>query len=101
MFELLKLAWDFIVLRDQARKGQLKPRVLVAGGLYAVLLYAIGLPAALLYVNHPGNRRDKAIFFAAVLVLAALTIGIVLLSLRWRRQFRNLPAQVDGEERTT
>ena len=101
MFELLKLAWDFIVLRDQARKGQLKPRVLVAGGLYAVLLYAIGLPAALLYVNHPGNRRDKAIFFAAVLVLAALTIGIILLSLRWRRQFRNLPAQVDGEERTT
>jgi hypothetical protein len=101
MFELLKLAWDFIVLRDQARKGQLKPRVMVAGGIYAVLLYAIGLPAALLYVNHPGNQRDKAIFFAAVLVLAVLTIGIILLSLLWRRQFRNLPAQVDGGERTT
>lgn len=97
MFELLKLAWDFIVLRNQAQKGQLKPVALVAGGVYAVLLYAIGLPAALLCVNHPGNRQDKAVFIAAMVILTALTIGIIVLGLHWRRQFRKPPAQVADE----
>ena len=102
MFELFKLFWDFIVLRYQARKGQLKPRIFVAGGLYAVLVYAIGLPAALLFVNHPGNRLDEAIFIAAVVVLAALTVGIIVLGFHWRRQFREQQAQVaDDGERTT
>jgi tryptophan-rich sensory protein len=101
MFELLKLAWDFVVLRNQAKKGQLKPVALAAGGIYAVLLYAIGLPATLLYVNHPGNRVDKAIFIAAVVVLAALTVGIIVLGLHWRRQFRKPPTQIADEgERT-
>jgi predicted transporter len=94
MFELFKLFWDFIVLRDQARKGQLKPRIIVAGGLYAVLVYAIGLPAALLIVNHPGNRLDEAIFIAAVVVVAALTLVMIFLGFHWRRQFRSQQAQV-------
>jgi hypothetical protein len=101
MFEFFKLVWDVIVLRDQARKGQLQPRMLVAGGLYAVILYAIGLPASLLYVNHPGNRLDEAIFFAAVGFLVAITIGLIILTRRWRRQLRNPPDQVaDGGQRT-
>jgi multisubunit Na+/H+ antiporter MnhC subunit len=80
-----------IVLRDSARKGRLKPRMMVAGLLYAVALYAIGLPAGLLYINHPGNPRDKAILIAAIVVLLALTVLLVILTIRWNRQLRTPP----------
>ena len=96
MFELFKLLVDFIVLRDQARKGKLRPRMLIAGGVYAVILYAVALPAALLYINHPGNRLDEAILFAAIIFLIALTIGLIMLTVRWRRELRDRPAQAAG-----
>jgi uncharacterized membrane protein len=102
MFELFKLVWDFIVLRDQARKGELKPRMVIAGFAYAVALYAIGLPVGLLYINHPGNATDKAILIAAIAVLVLLTIGLITLSIRWRRQLRTppTPAAENGERAT-
>jgi multisubunit Na+/H+ antiporter MnhC subunit len=88
MFEFFKLAWDFIVLRDQSSKGRLKPRMMVAGLLYAAALYGIGLPAGLLYINHPGNPVDKAILIAAIAVLIALTVLLAVLTIRWNRQLR-------------
>jgi len=102
MFELLNLLVDFIVLRDQGRKHQLRPRMLVAGGVHAVILYAVALPAALLYINHPGNRLDESVFFAAIVFLLALTISLIMLTLRWRRELRDRPAQAArGIEPTT
>src|ERR1017187_4238680 len=62
MLELFKIAWDIAILRDGARKGQVTGRVMLAALGFAVLEYAIGLPAVLLYDKHP---QYKPLFIAA------------------------------------
>jgi cytochrome c biogenesis protein CcdA len=74
MFEFFKLVWDMIVLRDSASKGQLKVRKLLLGFGFAILLYAIGVPAAVLYSKHP---QYKPLFIAAIVVDALLFLSFM------------------------
>jgi heme/copper-type cytochrome/quinol oxidase subunit 4 len=84
MFEIFKLIWDAVVLRDQARKGQLKVRTFVIGFGFVVLLYAIALPAVVLYSNHP---QYKLVFIAAVVLDGLLFVAFMVWAIRgWRRQ---------------
>jgi hypothetical protein len=83
MLELFKLLWDAVVLRDAARKGQLKLRMVVIAFGFVVLLYAIALPAVVLYSNHP---QYKPVFFAAMVLDGLLVIVFMVWAIRaWRR----------------
>ena len=94
MFEIFKLLWDAVVLRDQARKGQLKVRTFVIGFGFVVLLYAIALPAVVLYSNHP---QYKPVFIAALVLDGLLFIAMMVWAIRsWRRQANASAAASSG-----
>ena len=83
MVEILKIVWDAVILRDGIRKGQLGwPKFLFAAG-FAVLEYAIGVPATLLYVKH---SQYKPLFIAAMILVVANLVGFIWIALRWRSQ---------------
>jgi hypothetical protein len=83
MFELFKLAWDFIVLRNEAKHGRLQVRMFVLAGAFLLVLYGVVLPAGLYYINHP-----KALpLFVAAAVLAGVSFVITAwLGIAWRRE---------------
>ena len=83
MFELIKLAWHFIVLREAAHRGQLKLRVWVLAGAFLVIVYGIGLPVTLYYVNHP---NFLPLLIAAVVLVVAAFIVMAWLGISWWRE---------------
>ena len=63
MFELFKIIWDVVVLRDAARRGQLNWRIWPVTFGFALLEYCLGLATMTFYINHPEykpavHRRD-------------------------------------------
>jgi hypothetical protein len=87
MFEIFKLIWDVVVLRDAARKGQLNWRTWVYGFGFVILLYGTGLPAGILYQEHP---QYKPLFIAAIVFDALLFITFICWGARryWRQLAR-------------
>jgi hypothetical protein len=83
MFELFKLLWDFIVLRDAARKGKLKARVWVLAFAFLFVVYGIGLPIALFYVNHP---TCFPLLVAAIILVAISFMVTAYLGFSWWRE---------------
>jgi hypothetical protein len=83
MFEIFKLLWDLVVLREEARKGRLNWKVWVVGFGFAIAIYGIGLPATLLYVAHP---EDKPLFIGAIVVIAVLFAGVMSWGIRMHMQ---------------
>ncbi len=81
MFELCKLIWDMVVLRDAAKKGQMNWRVWVYGFGFVVIEYAIALPAALLYEKHP---QYKPVFIGALVLAAINFVAMMWWAIRWR-----------------
>lgn len=63
--ELIQVIWDLFMLRDAKRKGQLTWQVWAFAIGFVVVLYGIGLPAAVLYQNHP---QYKPVFIAAMVL---------------------------------
>ena len=89
MFELIKLAWDFIVLRDAARRGQLKTRVWVLAGAFLVIVYGVALPVALLYINHPNYLP---LLIAAIVLVVASFFVMAWLGISWWREGLRAPS---------
>jgi ABC-type sugar transport system permease subunit len=83
MFELFKILCNVFVLREEARKGRMNWRVWAYGFGFAVLLYAIGLSAAVLYSNHP---QYKPLFIAAMVLDGMLFAVFMAWAWRWRKQ---------------
>lgn len=83
MFELFKLLWDVVVLRDVARKGQLNWRTWVYGFGFVLFLYGTILPAFLLYDKHPQYKP----LFIATLVFDGISL-ICFMGWAWRWQSR-------------
>jgi hypothetical protein len=84
MFELVQIVWDLFMVRRSVRNGQLNLRKsIIALGL-TVLLYAIVVPAAVLYDKHP---EWKPLFIAALILGAADFIFLVGLGFYWWRQW--------------
>jgi hypothetical protein len=79
MFELFKLAWDFFVLRDAARKGQLNWQVWVIAIAFVLFLYGTGLPVALLYDKHP---QYKSLFIATLALDGLVFIWFMIWGVR-------------------
>ena len=88
MWQLLKVAWDLGVLRDGIRKGQLGWRKLLFAIGFAVLEYAIAVPAAVLYAK---DARFKPLFLGAMALDVVLLIAFFWIALRW--YLRSLAAQ--------
>lgn len=85
MFELVKLAWDAVVLRDSAQKGEMTWKVWLAALGFLAVLYGIGLPAILLMDKYSNDKR--------ILPAAGGLIGVVMviyfwLAIRWRLRLR-------------
>ena len=84
MFELFQVVWDLFMVRRSVRSGQLTLRkAAIAIGL-TILLYAIVVPAAILYDKHP---EWKPLFIAAMVLGAADCIFLVGLGFYWQRQW--------------
>ena len=81
MFELCKLIWDLVVMRDASKKGQMNWRVWVYGFGFALVEYSIALPAALLYEKHP---QYKPLFIAAIALVLINFVGMMWWAIRWR-----------------
>ena len=83
MFELLKLMWDAVVLRDAARKGQMNWKLWPIALGWVLLLYIIGLPAAMLYQKGP---QYKPIFDAAMVLDGLVFVAMMVWAVRYRRK---------------
>jgi len=95
MFEFFQVVWDLFMLRRAARNGQLTIGVWVFAISFVVLLYAIALPAVMLYQNHP---QFKPLFIAAmVLDGIVFVVGMVW---AWNLQ-KKLAASRAGGSPTT
>lgn len=90
MLELFKLAWDFFVLRNEAKHGRLKPRMFVLAGAFLFVLYGIVLPCGLYYINHP---NALPLFVAAVVLAAVSAVITAWLGISWRREAMRAEAQ--------
>jgi hypothetical protein len=53
MFELIKLAWDFVALRDATRNGEMTARVWLSAIAFVLMLY--GFSAAVREHGYTGN----------------------------------------------
>jgi hypothetical protein len=84
MFELFKIVWDLVVLRDAARKDRLHWRIWPIAFGFVLLEYCIALPAVVLYDKHP---QYEPVFIAA-LFLVAINF-VVFIGWAWRWQLRH------------
>jgi hypothetical protein len=83
MFELFKIVWDLVVLRDAARRGQLNWRIWPVTFGFVLLEYCVGLATMTFYINHPEYKS----LFIAVMVLMAISF-VYFLWWAWRWQTR-------------
>lgn len=80
MIELIQIIWNFFMLRDAQKKGQLTARVWVLAIGFLFVVYGIGLPVSLLYIKNPAYKS----LFVAAIVLVAISFGVVVwLGLKW------------------
>jgi peptidoglycan/LPS O-acetylase OafA/YrhL len=84
MFELFQVVWDLFMVRRAAKSGQLTLRkAAIAIGL-TVLLYALVIPAFVLYDKHP---EYKPLMIVGMVLGAADLIFLVCLGFYWQRQW--------------
>lgn len=79
MFEILKIVWDLVVLRDAERKGQMNWRMWVIAISFVLFLYGTALPALLLYEKNPGY---KPLFLATLALDGLAFVWFLIWSLR-------------------
>ena len=81
MFELFKLIWDVVVLRDVSRKGRYNWRIWPIGFGFVLVLYGTLLPAFLLYDKHP---QYKPLFIATLIFDGIFFICFMVWAWRWQ-----------------
>ena len=81
MFELFKLIWDVVVLRDASQKGRYNWRIWPLGFGFVLVLYGAALPAFLLYDKHP---QYKPLFLATLIFEGIFLIGFMAWAWRWQ-----------------
>jgi hypothetical protein len=86
--EVLKLLWDMIVLRDQARKHQVTLSIWVFAVSFLLVLCLIVFPLLLFYAQHPSRKLPLAV---GVLVVALDYAALVWFEVRRRRNVKCEP----------
>lgn len=94
MFELFKLLWDVVVLRDATRKGQLNWRIWVYGFGFVLIEYGIALPAVMLYEKHP---QYKPVFIIAMVLVGINFVCFMWWAWRWRSRQTASPRSRTGQ----
>lgn len=94
MVELLKLIWDAVVLRDAARKGQVKWKMWPIAFGFVFLLYAIGVPSAALYEKGPQYRP---LFVLAMVLDGLVLVAMIMWAIRYRRNLMATKSSADAE----
>jgi len=91
MFELFKILWEIFVVRDATRKGRLKLKTWIIAFSFVAALYATGVPAAVLWQNHP---QYFPVFVAAMVLDGVLMIAMFVWTYRtWINLKRDQAAQ--------
>jgi hypothetical protein len=80
MLELIKLIVDGLILRRAHKQGIMSWKVYAFAILFVIVLYATGVPAAILYQDHP---QYKPLFFAAIVFDAVLFLLFIVFGFRW------------------
>jgi hypothetical protein len=81
MFELFKLLWDVVVLRDASRKvKKLNWRLWVYAFSFVLIQYCIALPAVMLYEKHP---QYKPLFITAIVLVLSNFVVCMWWCFRW------------------
>jgi len=94
MFELLKLVWDAIVLRDSIKNGEMTAGAWGGALLFLFVLLCIALPTIFYFDRHP-DAPASALTYPA-LALAMLMIVYFWLAIRWRLRLRRDRVKRDG-----
>lgn len=81
MFEVIKIIWDLFVIRDATRKGQLNWRIWAAAIGFVLFLYGTGLPAEMLYDEHP---QYKPLFIGVMVLDGIVFVGFMIWGWRWQ-----------------
>lgn len=85
MFELLKLVWDLVMVRDAYRRGLMTWRVWAVGIGLVLFLYGTGVPVGLLWDKYPQYET----WFICVLALdGVLVLAVILWGWRWQARRR-------------
>lgn len=79
MLELIKIVWDIFVIRDATRRGQMNWRMWAIAIGFVVFLYGTGLPATLLYEQHP---QYKPLFISVMLLDASVFVWFMVWGIR-------------------
>ena len=92
MLELIKLIVDGLILRRAHKQGIMTWKVYAFAILFVLVLYGTGVPAVVLYQDHP---QYKPLFLAAVIFDAVLFLLFMVFGFRW--YFRAM-ARVKAEQ---
>jgi cytochrome c biogenesis protein CcdA len=93
MLELIQIAWNIFMLRDSARKGRLKLRAMLFALAFCILLYGTGVPAAVLYSNHP---QYKPLFLATMVFDLILFLAFMTWAVRWNLKLHREQRSASG-----
>jgi membrane protein YdbS with pleckstrin-like domain len=81
MFEIVKLMWDVVALRDASRKGLLEWRIWPMAFGFVAVLYGVGLFGWLFYEHHP---QYKPVFVAAMIFDGVFYVWFLVWAYRWQ-----------------
>jgi Na+/melibiose symporter-like transporter len=81
MFELVKLLWDLVMIRDASRRGLLSWRIWLLSFGVVIILYGTAVPAAMLWEKCP---QYEAIFIAVMVVDGVGFVAFVIWAWRWQ-----------------
>jgi divalent metal cation (Fe/Co/Zn/Cd) transporter len=81
MGDLFKIGWDLVVLRHYNRQGmKLSAGDYVVAIGFVIFLYGTGVPAAVLYQNHP---QYKWVLIATLVIDGIATIAMFVYEIKW------------------
>lgn len=81
MFEIFKLCWDVVALRDASRKGLLTWYIWPVAFIFVAILYGVALAGLTVYQRHPQYR---AVFVAAIVFDGLFYLGFMWWAYRWQ-----------------
>ena len=93
MSELLKLVWNFFVLRDSIRKGEMTGGAWLAALGFLATCCAIAVPAIVYYQRHPD--ADGTVFMYMMVALGVLLGAFYIWAFRRQQRLKREHANQD------
>jgi membrane protein YdbS with pleckstrin-like domain len=81
MFEIFKLCWDVVALRDASRKGLLTWYIWPIAFAFVAILYGVALSGLAFYQKHP---QYKSVFVGAMVFDGVFYLCFMVWAYRWQ-----------------